>query len=184
MKNILLGVFTFCVTFSCFSQKAIIPAKIIINNNDTLKVNMQVVTNIFDRTLVDESSFYKAVKVLDSTTAKKSKIKAVNIKQLYFKDLKGEDNIYINDGKQLQKQLYIGKISLYSRLSYNNYTMTHNPYLLNEEGEKFNLTLFNNKKKQLIKAIEKDEKLVEKVEQLKPSDIDVIKILKEYNANN
>lgn len=94
---------------SSFGQKTL-DAKIITNENDTLKVKIKVVSNMFDPDLLYVTSFNTKVTVIGQD-GEKTKIEAPAIKKLSLVDYKGKERNFINnsqDKKALSEVLFSG----------------------------------------------------------------------------
>lgn len=180
MKQLLLLLF---LGINTYAQSTYLDSKIITVNNDTIKSKIQVSVNLFDKTLINEVSFYRTVKLVNDTYKKSEKIKAKDIKKIEFFDPKGEKRYYVNDNKQLKRLLYEGKLTWYRGLGYDSYNniMQHHDYLIDKENNKYNLGLFNNKKKQLKEAVKSKPDLVKQIEDENQIDETVIlKVLREF----
>ena len=175
-------IFCFFISITAVAQRKYVDVKLI-TNQDTIQSQMQVITNIFDKTIIQETSFYKKVVLVDGSLKVTQKIKPKVIQKLEFTDFKGETKVYVNDGNQLKRLMLEGKLTWYRSLQYNSYNhvMQYFDYLIDENGKMYKMGLFNHKKNQLLSAIASSEELVKEVEQTKPDDIDLADILKRYN---
>lgn len=183
MKQLLLFLF---LGINTYAQSTYLDSKIITSSNDTIKTKIQVSVNLFDKTLINEVSFYRTVKLVDKNYKKSEKIKAKDIKKIEFFDPKGEKRYYVNDNKQLKRLIYEGKLTWYRSLSYDSYNnvMQHHDYLIDKENKKYNLGLFNNKKKQLKEAVKSKPNLIKQIDEEATIDETVIlKVLKEFEKN-
>ena len=109
MKKILSGILLFLISF-CFSQKKVIDAQIITQDNDTLDVKIRVTVNMIDPTLIYGSSFNEKINIVDES-GKKSKMEATNVKELSFVDFGGKKRYFLNrseNKKTLQERLFNG----------------------------------------------------------------------------
>ena len=65
MKKFLSGFLVFLISF-CFSQKKVVDAKIITQDNDTLDVKIRVTVNMIDPTLIYGSSLNEKISIIVS----------------------------------------------------------------------------------------------------------------------
>jgi len=106
--------FSLCLVFIIcfvFGQKTL-DAKIVTNENETIKVKMKVVSNMFDPTLLYVSSFSNKVTAIGED-GKKNKIEVQTIKELSLVDFNGKERFFINnshDKKTLSEQMFNGKV--------------------------------------------------------------------------
>ena len=166
-----------------FSQKYL-DATIIKNNNDTINYKIKIFTNIFYKNLINESSFYRTVILVDENGKKIEKIKAIDIKELKFTDLEGQNRIYLNGGKALKQLVYDGKkIKWYRNISQNLYdgSIQYFDYLIDNEGKEYKMGLFNNSKKKLIEATKSNPELENEIENTKMTYENILLILKKYD---
>ena len=166
-----------------FSQKYL-DATIIKNNNDTINSKIKIFTNIFYKNLINESSFYRTVILVDENGKKIEKIKAIDIKELKFTDLEGQNRIYLNGGKALKQLVYDGKkIKWYRNISQNLYdgSIQYFDYLIDNEGKEYKMGLFNNSKKKLIEATKSNPELENEIENTKMTYENILLILKKYD---
>lgn len=109
MKKFLSGFLVFLISF-CFSQKKVVDAKIITQDNDTLNVKIRVTVNIIDPTLIYGSSLNEKISIVDES-GNKSKMEASNVKELSFVDFVGKKRCFLNrseNKKTLQERLFNG----------------------------------------------------------------------------
>lgn len=184
MKNTFLFLTLLLAMASSYAQKDFIDSRIVTTDNDTLYSKIRVGTNIFDRKLITESSFYRKVTLVDENHKKTQQIKAKNIRQLRFTDLKGEKREYVNDKSQLQRLMFKGKLTWYRRISVNpmDGTVHYFDYLTDKDGKTYNMGLLNNKKKNLMEAVSSRPDLVKELEDTKAADVDVLSILRRYET--
>lgn len=183
MKNTFLFL-TLILAATSYAQQDFIDSRIVTTDNDTLYSKIRVSTNIFDRKLITESSFYRKVTLVDENHKKTQQIKAKNIRQLRFTDLKGEKRLYVNDKSQLQRLMFKGKLTWYRRISVNpmDGTVNYFDYLIDTDGKTYNMGLLNNKKKNLMEAVSSRPDLVKELEDTKAADVDVLAILRRYET--
>lgn len=184
MKNTFLFLTLLLITAPLYAQQDFIDSRLITKDNDTLYSKMRVITNIFDRKLITESSFYRKVTLVDENHKKTHKIKARNILKLNFTDLKGEKRVYVNEGSQLKRLMFAGKLTWYRRISVNpmDGTIYYFDYLTDTVGKTYNMGLLNNKKKNLMEAVSSRPDLVKELEDTKAADVDVLAILRRYET--
>ena len=109
MKKFLSGFLVFLISF-CFSQKKVVDAKIITQDNDTLNVKIRVTVNMIDPTLIYGSSLNEKISIVDES-GNKSKMEASNVKELSFVDFVGKKRYFLNrseNKKTLQERLFNG----------------------------------------------------------------------------
>lgn len=181
MRNI------FClllVLFStlCFGQKSV-DVMIIKNNNDTIYSQLRIERNLFDRKLIDEASFYRRLVLLDSNGKKTAKLKASDVKKLQFIDLKGVEKTYVNGGDVLQRLVFDGKkIKWYKFLSQHmmDRSIQYFDYLVDQDNKRYNMGLFNSKRKKLLEATASKPELIDRIENSSLNDAEILGILSDF----
>ncbi|WP_447950961.1 hypothetical protein [Chryseobacterium koreense] len=184
MKKI-LNLFLILITISVYSQK-MVDANVVTKSDETISSKLRVYTNIFYKDLIDESSFYRILYLVDDNGSKKEKIKAENVKELRFVDLKGKERIYVNNGKFLKEFMYNGnKIKWYRDISQNLYdgSIQYFDYLVDNNGTIYKMGLFNNAKKKLLEATKTKPELATEIENAKLNDEVILDILKKFDSN-
>ena len=183
--NKVLFILSFLTFSTVFSQKNI-DAIIIKNNNDTISSKIKIYTNIFYKNIINESSFYKSLILVDENGKKKDKIKASNVKELKFTDLEGKEKTYLNGGKYLKELVYNGKkIKWYRDILQNMYdgSIQYVDYLIDNNGNEYKMGLFNNLKKKLLEATKSKPELATEIENTKLTYENILIILKKYDEN-
>jgi hypothetical protein len=152
-------------------------------NDEVIHSRMRVFTNLFNRKLIDDVSFYKAAVLVDEKGKKKEKIKAKEIKSLSFTNFNDIPMKYVNDGTQLKILVYDGKIKWFKRINRNimDGSISYFDYLVNEEGKVFNLGLFNHRKNKLNEALKNNPKLIKEIEDTRMDDLDLLGVLERYD---
>lgn len=167
MKQKFYLLLIFLVFSSAYSQKKEIPAIIISDKNDTIRVDMIVDINFFDHTLIRELSILKKIKYLDSK-GDENKIFAKNVKKLIFEDLKGENRVFKFDGKnKLHEVIYEGIIKVYVvyfASSYDGSQVAHMNFY-DQEGKRVKPGPFGNSKKALKKVVKEIPELVKLIDE-------------------
>jgi|GEM_PF-1036725 len=162
---LLLTLFIFSFTNAQIRE---IPAVIINQNNDTIKTNILVAVNIFDKTLINELSIIKKIRFIDSI-GNKNTIFAKEINKITFVDLKNKNRTFKFDGKnQLREIIYEGKIKVYYTYSANAYdgSIITKFDFYDENEEKVNVGPFNIFfKKALKKLVKENPELVKIIDE-------------------
>ncbi|WP_236010846.1 hypothetical protein, partial [Flavobacterium chungangense] len=181
MKNTFTILFILSFSLS-FSQKYL-DANIIKMNNDTINATIEISTNMFNKKLINESSFYRMLILVDKNGEKKEKIKAADVKELKFTDFDQKQQLYVNNGKALKKVVYNGaKIKWYWDISQNLYdgSIQHSEYLVDDKGIKYKMGLFKGKKSTLLEITKSKPELVAEIENTVLSNENMIHILEKY----
>lgn len=164
-----------------------IDATIIKNTNDTIHSKIRINTTIFDKYTIDERSFYRKIFLVDENGKKKGELKEV--KRLTFTDLLYEKRTYINDGSVLKELVYEGKkISWHRRISPNtnggySVHVIYYDYLIDKDGKKYKMGMFNNLRKNLIEATESKPELKSEIENLTMTNENILLILKKFDED-
>ena len=170
MKNLLIFTFLVLSTLTFAQKKNLIDAVIIKNTNDTINSKILIYSNLFKKDLLDENSFISTTYLVDENGKSKGKIRAKEIKKLYFTDLNGENRIYVNNGKLLKVLFFDGKkIKWYRDLSRNFYdgTISYSDYLVDEKNKIYKIGFLNNIKKNLLEATKSKPELSKDIENYK-----------------
>ncbi|GGF24437.1 hypothetical protein GCM10011518_37210 [Flavobacterium limi] len=181
MKNTFTILFILSFSLS-FSQKYL-DANIIKMNSDTINATIEISTNMFNKKLIDESSFYRMLILVDKNGEKKEKIKAADVKELKFTDFDQKQQLYVNNGKALKKVVYNGaKIKWYWDISQNLYdgSIQHSEYLVDDKGIKYKMGLFKGKKSTLLEITKSKPELVAEIENTVLSNENMMHILEKY----
>jgi hypothetical protein len=176
--TILLIIFS---TF-CYSQKSL-DAQIITFNNDTINSRIRIQTNLFNKKLIDENSFYRRITIVDDTEAKISNIDASEVKELKFMDLNGTNKTYVNNGKLLMELIYNGKrIKWYYEIRSNAYdgSISLSEYLIDENGKEYRLQFIRGFKRVLLEVIKSKPELVAEIKNTKITKDIMIAYLERY----
>lgn len=182
MNKILSILFVFIASLG-FSQKHV-NAIIIKTDNDTINSKIKIKTNTFHKNLINETSFYKTLFLVDENGKSKEKIKAKNVKELQFTDLNGESRIYLNNGKALKELLFDGKkIKWFREIYPNSYnsSVQYSDYLIDHNGKEYKLGLFNSAKKKLLEATKSKPEIASEIENSKLNKETILHILKKYD---
>jgi len=165
-----------------FSQKYL-DARIISQNNDTIYSKIKIRTNMFDKKLIDENSFYRTILLLDENGKKKAKINATEVKELTFVDLNGKNKIYVNNGKALMRVIFNGKkIKLYYEISSNLYdgSISLSEYMIDENGKEYRRQFLSGYKRVLLEVTKSKPELIAEIENTPLTFANVILILEKY----
>lgn len=167
MKQNFYFLIIFLTYYSVYSQRKEIPAVIINDKNDTIRVDIKVDVNFFDQALIRELSILKKIKYLDSKGAE-NKIFAKNVKELIFEDLKGEHRIFKFDGKnKLHEVIYEGIIKVYVVYSANSYDGSQVAHMnfYDEKGKRIKPGVFGTSKTSLKKVVKEIPELVKLIDE-------------------
>ena len=183
-KFILFSFLVFCS--SLLAQKNIIDVLIIKQNNDSLKVKMEIdMIKHHGKILVSENDFFKKLNIVDSNGAKLYKIKPNEIKEFSFDDFENNKRIYFKDPSrnQLMELYYNGKIKVYTQFV----TMDHyvGVYFLfmQPDGSPYKVGLFENNTKILLRITDSKPELKKMIEGLQKDEDMIIKVLTEYEKD-
>ena len=162
MNRTLLFLILFCFSSLGFSQKREIPAVLISQNNDTLKLNMVVAVNFFNKKRIEETSISKRVTYRNSE-GKKRKIEPEHVKKLIFTDLEGKERVFVYDGNfQLRQVIYEGITKAYYVFFMDpREGVVHTSVIIYDaNGERVKEGLFSTTKNALKKAVNEIPELV------------------------
>ena len=98
MRYLFIGIITL-ISSTIYSQKTLNAVLLKKGSKDSLKVEIIVRTNLFDKTLLDELSIYKTVKVVnknDENWLKEDWLKAKEIDYLEFIDFRNKKRIFVS----------------------------------------------------------------------------------------
>ncbi|MBD3584050.1 hypothetical protein [Flavobacterium selenitireducens] len=183
MKNIFNVLFILSF-YSGFTQKYV-DAKIITLDNDTINSRIKIATNIFDKKLIDEASFFRTLVLIDDNGNKTQKIKAANVRELTFIDFNQKNMLYVNNGKALKKVMYNGtKIKWYWDISQNLYdgSIQYSEYLIDDKGTKYKIGLFKRRKSTLLELTKSKPELVSEIENIELTNDNMLLVLKKYET--
>lgn len=181
MKNIFKVVFILSF-YSGLAQKYV-DAKIITLANDTINSRLKIATNIFDRKLIDEASFFRTLVLIDENGKKTQKIKAANVKALSFTDLNNKNVLYVNNGKVLKKVMYNGsKIKWYWDIAQNLYdgSIQYSEYFIDDKGAKHKMGLFKGRKSTLLEITKSKPELASEIESTELTNDNMILLLEKF----
>ncbi|UKB78951.1 hypothetical protein [Chryseobacterium sp. MEBOG07] len=186
MKKILNLLFIIASIF-CFSQKYI-DGIIIKKDNDTINSKIRISTNIFNKKIIDERSFYDFLVLVDESGEKKEIIKTRNVKELRFTDFNGKDRIYIDDKGTFRQLMFSGEKTKWFRdIVVNSYdgSITYADYLVYKDGQELKIGGgFTNTKKMLIKATAAKPELENQIKIMERfSDEYIVNLLKNMTNN-
>ncbi|MBA5630195.1 hypothetical protein [Moheibacter lacus] len=164
------------------AQKSV-NAQIITLENDTIESKMRVKTNIFDKMLIMETSFFQTMVLLDEKEKKSRVIPAKDVFQLTFKDFNDKTRIYRNHGNQLMEILHFGKIKWIRTFSINMKDGAINAHdlLIGSDLETYNLGMFNNRRNQLLEATSSRPDLINEIEHMKINDDNIKAVLLKFD---
>ena len=167
-----------------FSQKYV-DGRIITQNNDTLTSKIRVRTNMFNKKLIDENSFYRTITLLDANEKKTGKMSASDVKELRFTDFFGKNKIYVNNGKALMELIYNGKkIKWYYEITTNLYdgAAQLSEYLIDENGKEYRRQFINGYKKVLLEVTKSKPEMISEIENTTLTRDNVILLLQKYES--
>lgn len=184
MKKILNLLFIILSIF-CYSQKYI-DGIIIKKDNDTVNSKIRISTNIFNKKIIDERSFYDVLVLVNENGERKEVIKTQNIKELRFTDFNGKDRIYIDDKGTFRRLMFSGEKTKWFRdIVVNSYdgSITYADYLVYKDGQELKIGGgFTNTKKMLIKATAAKPELENQIKIMERfSDEYIVNLLKKYD---
>jgi hypothetical protein len=166
----------------CISQTREIPAEIIKVNGDTIKSNIRVEVNIFNKNLLNEQSITKAVKIVD-VSGNKTKISAKDIKKLTFTDFNDSERIFVSDGKSMREMIYENILKCYIYYTANPYDRSKVAQMefYDEDGIRVKSPPFTTSTRTLKKAVKEKPELVEIIEKAPVVNNEIIRlVLKKY----
>ncbi|HEX8378295.1 MAG TPA: hypothetical protein VF602_10790 [Pedobacter sp.] len=178
MKSLLFYVFLL-MSFNSFSQKTV-NATLITNTNDTLRSNIVVSTKSFDRTLLNELSLQRTLKLKDSRG--KHKLKESEIKYLEFVDFQHRKRKFtskqlipeLKNKNRLYEQMITGKLNWYKSYIKNVYDgsiIIYDHFFLQGQTPK-DVGLFNLRKKLKELTAPTRPDLLEKIDKWTCNNID------------
>lgn len=186
LKKTLFFSIAFTLSSFALAQKKYVDVTLIKTSNDTINGKMFIVTNLFNKTLLDERSFYKKVLLLDENAKKVvQKIKPQEVQKLNF-EFQNHPYVYVNDGKQLQILVHDGKIKWYKRITSNFYdgSIDHIDYLKDEKGKEYQLGMYNHKMNKLKELFKDHPTILAELEGKKFNEISLYDILNQYDEMN
>ncbi len=167
------------MSFNSFSQKTV-NATVITNNNDTLRSNIIVTTKSFDRTLLNELSLQRTIKLRDGRG--KHKLKESEIKYLEFVDFQQRKRMFtskqlvpeLKNENRLYEQMITGKLNWYKSYIKNNYdgSIIIYDHFFSPGQTPRDVSLFNLRKKLRELTAPTRPDLLEKIDKLKCDNLD------------
>lgn len=160
-------------------------AEILFINDKSVKTKLKGESNLFDKTLLTETSINKYFAILDNQ-AKKNYISYELVKKMIFKDLKGNLRTFVNRGNQfksLHEVIYDGKIKWFVEYYPQAYdqSVQINNHFVNENNQVVIVGNFNSMKNKLIEFTISKPELITKIENTEKFNKEaIIEILKEY----
>lgn len=178
---ILISLFSFP---SKLNAQIEIDAKIVLMNNDTLKTKIDVYANIFALDNISELSINRVVRTIVNRSI--VKLKAENIKQMSFTDLKGNKRLFVQKNEALQELKFNGKIKWFRDYRRNAYDGTTAIFdlMINEFGEIIEIGTLTMSRRKKIKEITKHKpELIPFIDDMKINDENYLKVLTKYDEN-
>ena len=174
---------------AAFSQTSKVAATLVINNNDTIKGEVKVWLNLFDRKLINELSFHRR-----TWLAKDDEFIKISSKKIYyleFVDFKEKQRIFVSDKVipnfpdkgLLFERIVEGRLSWYKEYLQNRYDgsiVTIDHFCLENE-EPVTLRLFANRKKRLKELTQEFPQLIEFIDTFKTHE-DLVYIVDQFNT--
>lgn len=161
------GFVVFLMSFSfLFSQDHLVDVTVIKPNNDTLRGKAKIMMDfVAGASKVDESAFYRKIKLVDETGKKVANISPSEIREFSFTDLSGKKRVYHKDPSknQLMELLYNGKMKLYLQFVPMTHFMGYHYHYENEDGKPYKVGLFENDQKILMRITSSKPEVQEKV---------------------
>ncbi|HEX8268778.1 MAG TPA: hypothetical protein VF581_02700 [Flavobacterium sp.] len=176
IKNALL--YCFLVAFSLQLNSQELAVEIVLQNSDTLKGKMEVVTNTFDKKMLYADSFTRKVKFIDGNNTKR-KISAKEIKKLWFNDFHETPRVFVFHDNELQELIYEGILKCYIA----HYPGNHASFdIYDETGKRVKTGPFTTSDYTIKKAVKFKPELVELLEKYnnEPLHVKVPIILSKY----
>jgi hypothetical protein len=133
---------------------------------------------------VDEASFYRVLVLSNENRKIIKKIKAKNVKELKFTDLKGQDRTYVNNGRALKELMYDGKKIKWYRAIYQHIydgSIQYLDYLVAEDKQEFRMGLFSNYSKKITEATKSKPELANEIKNMKMTEENILYILQKYD---
>ncbi|AWG21260.1 hypothetical protein FFWV33_06790 [Flavobacterium faecale] len=166
-------------------DKKTMDVEILFINDKSVKTKLKGETNLFDKTLLNETSINKYFAILDNE-GKKNYISYELVKNMTFKDLKGNLRTFVNRGnmfKSLQEVIYDGKIKWfieYYPQAYDQSVQVNN-HFVNENNQTVVVGTFNNMKNKLKEITSSKPELINMIDETEKFSTEaVIEILKKY----
>lgn len=166
-------------------EKKTMDTEILFTNDKSVKTKLKGETNLFDKTLLTETSINKYFPILDYQ-GKKKFISYEIVKKMTFKDLKGNLRTFVNRGNKfhsLHEIIYDGKIKWfieYYPQAYDQSVQVRN-YFVNENNQEVIVGNFNSMKNKLKEITSTKPELISKIDTINKSDQKaIINLLKEY----
>ena len=166
-------------------DKKAMDAEILFINDKSVKTKLRGQSNLFDKTLLNETTINKYFAILDKV-AQKNYISYELVKKMTFTDLKGNLRTFVNRGnnfKSLHELIYAGKINWFAEYYPNAYdqSVQRTDHFINESGQVVKVGNFNsmkNKLKEITSSKPELSNMIDKIEKFNSETI--IEILKEY----
>lgn len=185
-----LSVLFLLISILVFSQNKITNVTVVKQDNDTLKVAMDVyMTRRNGEILVDDYSFHKQLTIVDAEGKKLYVLRPNEIKEVSFLDLNGNKRLYtsIHGKNKLRTVVYNGKIKLYKEWTTDG---NWNPATYYEFVQENGLPVRNaggggSIERKLLKITESKPELKDKIKNMgrEISNAKIAEILKEFEEN-
>lgn len=175
---ILISLFSFQ---SKLNAQIEIDAKIVLMNNDTLKTKIDVYASIFALDNISALSINRVVRTIVNRSI--VKLRAEDIRQMSFTDLKGNKRLFVQKNEVLQELMFNGKIKWFRNYGRNNYdgTTIINDLMVNEFGEIIEIGQLTMSRRKKIREITKHKpELTQMIDDMKINDENYFKVLKKY----
>lgn len=178
--KLLILIFIFSIS-SKLNAQIEIDAKIVLMNNDTLKTKIDVYASIFELDNISALSINRVVRTIVNRSI--VKLKAEDIRQMSFTDLKGNKRLFVQKNEVLQELMFNGKIKWFRNYGRNSYdgTTIINDLMINEFGEIIEIGQLTMSRRKKIKEITKHKpQLIQIIDDMKINDENYLKVLKKY----
>ena len=185
-------VIIFIVTLSAhaaFSQTSKVAATLVLNNNDTIKGEVKVWLNLFNRKLINELSFHRRTWLAKDDGF--IKIPTKKIYYLEFVDFKEKQRIFVSDKVipnfpdkgLLFERIVEGRLSWYKQYLQNRYdgSIVIIDHFCLENEEPITFRLFANRKKRLKELTQEFPQLIEFIDTFKTHE-DLVYIVDQFNT--
>lgn len=181
MNRLLIISILFFWSYGAMAQREF-PAEIRLKSGDTLMGMLFVKTNVFNKDLLEITSFNEKLKFYDEDGAK-LKIKARDINELIFMgpDSKKRNFVKIGQFKTLVEAIYSNKVKWYKFYYLNSYMERTVNEFFDEEGNNYSATIVvNNLRKKLKKLVKNDPEIVKFIDQNNMGTENILRIIKMY----
>ncbi|PNW27220.1 hypothetical protein BKP44_14095 [Formosa algae] len=159
-------------------------SEIILKTQDTLIGEILTAKNPFDKEFIHVTSFNNKL-VFHDKLGQKRKIKAQEILELNFTDLKGEKRRFVGIPEMkhyIVEVIYINKIKWYKHYYTNYGTETFTYMIFDQDNNRFNIGLFNSARKKLKEITQQNPDINTFIEENKMNEENILNVIKMYEA--